>query len=139
MKQYLVVITCDVNDGDYIKSHFRATEGDLEMIKKALSAVQKLKQSYYELRKNLNLHTYLSYKDNLPYYGDMMTPILQKYEWCYADEIIKHLEWVNSIPEEDTEDALYLYRLLPYFDNEKVHTIVEIEAYEITGEKLDLI
>lgn len=74
-----------------------------------------------------------------PITGDMMDPILEKYEWCYADNKISSLEWVDSLSEEDIDDALYLYGLLPYFDNENVHTITDIEAYEITGEKLNLI
>lgn len=41
MKQYLVVITCDVNDGDYIKSHFVSTEEELNNIRKALNTVQR--------------------------------------------------------------------------------------------------
>lgn len=49
MKQYLVVITCDVNDGDYIKSHFIKTEEELEHIRKVVRTVQRLKQSYYIL------------------------------------------------------------------------------------------
>lgn len=50
-----------------------------------------------------------------PITGDMMDPILEKYEWCYADNKISSLEWVDSLSEEDIDDALYLYGLLPYF------------------------
>lgn len=138
MKQYLVVITCDVNDGDYIKSHFVSTEEGLDKIRKYLNTTQRLKQSYHESEKNEG-KVWLCYKDNLPYYGDMMEPILQMYEWGCSEDNILHLEWVKSLPQEDIDDALSLYDLLPYFDNETVHTIDSVEAYEITGEKLDLI
>lgn len=139
MKQYLVVITCDVNDGDYIKSHFKYTEEGLEKIRKAINTVQRLKKSYDDFIRSKH-PAYLSYrKDELPYYGDMMEPILRKYEQCYADREISNLEWVNSLSKEDIDDALYLYNLLPYFDNENVHTINSIEAYEITGEIINLV
>lgn len=138
MKQYLVVITCDVNDGDYIKSHFVSTEEGLDKIRKYLNTTQRLKQSYHESEKNEG-KVRLCYKDNLPYYGDMIEPILQLYEWGCSEDNILHLEWVKSLPQEDIADALSLYDLLPYFDNEIVHTINSVEAYEITGEKLDLI
>lgn len=139
MKQYLVVITCDVKRRRLYQSHFIKTEEELEHIRKVVRTVQRLKQSYYNFRNGKNFTVYLSYKDGLPYYGDMMDPILEKYEWCYADNKISSLEWVDSLSEEDIDDALYLYGLLPYFDNENVHTITDIEAYEITGEKLNLI
>lgn len=139
MKHYLVVITCDVNDGDYIKSHFRDTEEGLARVRKAINTVQRLKKSYYDFRNGKNFTVYLSYKDGLPYYGDMMEPILEKYEWCFADKEVSSLEWVDGLSKEDVDDALYLYNLLPYFDNENVHTINSIEAYEITGEIINLV
>ena len=139
MKQYLVAITCDVNDADYIKSCSVQSEEGLERIRKALDTINRLKKSYYELRTRLVLSVPLNYRDNLPYYGDVMEPILGKYKWRYSDNKVRHLEWVNSLPKEDIEDALYLYDLLPSFEEEEVYTIDSIEAYEITGEKLDLI
>ncbi len=138
MKQYIVVITCDVNDADYIKSHFEETEEGLEELRRLYNTVQRLRQSYYDIIKN-DKYVSLCYRDKLPYYGDMMLSILKKYDWCYSDDTVGHLDWVNSLSEGDIEDALRFYELLPRFDNEEVHTIVSIEAYEVVGEKIDLV
>lgn len=139
MKLYIVVITCDINDGDYIKSHFVVPEDILEQIRKSYNTVQRLKQSYYDNIAKNNKHYYTCYKDNLPYYNDVMCPILMIHRWDYSETNVKYLEWVKSLSEEDIEDALYLYDILPYLDNEEVHTIVSIEAYETVGEKIDLV
>lgn len=138
MKQYLVIITGDVNDGDYIESHFITDCEGIEKLKKTLETINRLRQSFLDPLIKNDKWASLDYRDNLPYYGEMMEPILQMYEW-YFDTQTKYTEWVESIPKEDIKDVLYFYRLLSHFGDEEIHTVISIEVYEITGEKFDLL
>jgi len=110
MKKY-IIIEADVNDGDYIHSRNIITDDELELIKPVIQAI----------------------KD----YNDDETIKHQKWNWYTIDNREPNpMELYKGKFSEEAYD--FFNSILPYMDNESIHTIESIDIL-IVAEEIKLL
>lgn len=115
MKKY-IIIKADVNDGDYISSKHEITDENLEIVKPIIQAINEFNED-----------------KSIKY---------QKYNWWTMDDHSRGSSPEQYLsPEERYKDKVsqeafdYFNELLPYMDNENIHTIESIELLEVSKQE----
>lgn len=125
MKKYLMCITCDINDGDYIRDYFIVSEEDVPSITEMIKTVKRLRESYTK-----HFSPSWTAHDNLAYYGEVRDTVFYKNNnFKTSNSDIEAWE----VSESDIENFIDFDRMLPVLDNEEVHTVDEIELYELAN------
>lgn len=132
---YLLEVCGDCNDADYAYSTCVITEKELSTIKEMLRAIKTVREIY----KKYNPEAYCSWRDNLPYFGDVLEAIcdlhynkgIEDVDFDNAPEGARECEfgdlvWYEAFSEE------YLPHGTSDLDHTP-HTIIEVNVYKLAS------
>nr|DAX08891.1 MAG TPA: hypothetical protein [Bacteriophage sp.] len=121
---YLLVITCDVNEDDYITNATIIDDNELNDLIEELKVVNNFRKKFSVE----NPKTLRDYRDDLPYYGRVRDFILKPSRWnnynFFGTPIDKDLELFENFDER-----------LPFLSGVEVRSIVSIEIYELSNKE----
>lgn len=126
---YLLVITCDVNEDDYITNTTIIDDNELNDLQEELKIVNNFRKKFLVE----NPKTLRDYRDGLSYYGRVRDFILKPSRWnnynLFGTPIDKDLEIFENFDER-----------LPFLSGVEVRSIESIEIYELSNrEPIELV
>ncbi len=123
---YLIEVTCDSNDTDYVSENYIGTNKDLDDVRTMLSYLKLFYDKYVELYHELFQH----------HHGDMLEELDKCFYVLQGGKIIqiKHKEFLTFV-KDNLEKAKFLYDWVCEYwvsdSNELCHTLISIKAYEL--------
>lgn len=135
--KYLLEVCGDCNDADYAYSTQVISEEELLRVKEMLESITKVRSAY----KKYHPKEYTSWRDNLPYYGNVLESLPEpdmEYENISEEEIEEIDEWLKEVDQSDISNFLeFQETYVPYgtSDNDYVHTIESVKAYKLAEDE----
>lgn len=122
---YLLVITCDVNEDDYITNATIIDDNELNDLIEELKIVNNFRKEFV-----VNYpKTLRDYRDGLPYYGRVRDFILDPCRWRFNYDFLK-----GSI-SKDLECFENFDDRLPFLSGVEIRSIESIEIYELSNKE----
>lgn len=118
MKQYLLDVCGDINDGDYVHNISIIDEKELNHVKEMLVSIKRVRGAYKEYNSNANLN----YHEKLPYFDEVWDDLEDLTEYVSKNDIINFEAFYDSYCPNGIVDN-------------SIHSIEYIRAYELVNDK----